>query len=96
MTVGYKSPHCFKNVNRLPREYEANTNSWMNTNIVEDYLTQLDRKLGAKNLLLTDQCAANLKNTTFFRNMKVAFLPATAFIQIWESSVHSTVVTESS
>jgi hypothetical protein len=29
ITGKYKSPHCFKNVERLPTKYEANTNSWM-------------------------------------------------------------------
>jgi hypothetical protein len=27
---------------------EANANSWMTTKIFEDYVTRLDRKLGAK------------------------------------------------
>jgi hypothetical protein len=27
VTGKYKSPHCFKNVKRLPTNYEANTNS---------------------------------------------------------------------
>jgi hypothetical protein len=34
---------------RLPTKYETNTNSWMNTKVSEDYLTQLDSKLGTKN-----------------------------------------------
>jgi hypothetical protein len=29
----YRSPHCFKNVKRLPTKYEVNTNSWMTTKI---------------------------------------------------------------
>jgi hypothetical protein len=45
----YKIPQCFKNVKRLPTKFEANTNSWMNNKIFEDYVIQVDRKLGAKN-----------------------------------------------
>jgi hypothetical protein len=81
----YRSPHCFKNINRLPTKYEANTNSWMNTNIFDDYLTQLDRKLGANNckiLLFIVHCAAHLKNTTFLSNIKVIFLPANCISQL--------------
>jgi hypothetical protein len=75
----YKIPRCFKNVKRLPTTYEANMNSWMTTKIFKDYLTQLDRKLGAKNhkiLLFIDQCAAYPKNTTSLSNIKVIFLLA--------------------
>jgi hypothetical protein len=64
--------HCFKNAKRLPAKYEANKNSWINTKLSEDYLTQLDRKFGAKNckiLLLIDQCTAHIKNTIFLRNI---------------------------
>jgi hypothetical protein len=45
----------------------------MTTKIFEDYLTQLDRKLGARNrkiLLFIDQCAAHPKNTTFVNLIK--------------------------
>jgi hypothetical protein len=32
-----------------------------------------------QNIALIDQCAAHVKNTTFLSNVKVVFLPATAF-----------------
>jgi hypothetical protein len=35
-----------------------------------------------KILLFSDQCAANLKNTTFHRNIKVLFLPANGASQL--------------
>jgi hypothetical protein len=44
----YTSPCCFRNGERLPTEYKANTDTWMTTKIFEDYLTQPDRKLGAQ------------------------------------------------
>jgi hypothetical protein len=80
-----KSLHCFKNVKRLHAKYEANTNSWMTTKILEDYLTQLDRKLGAKNhkiLLFIDHCVAYRNNTIFLRNIKVVFLPDNCISQL--------------
>jgi hypothetical protein len=51
----------------------------MTTKIFEEYLTQLGRKLGANNrkiLLIIDQHAAHPKNTKFFSNIEVVFLPA--------------------
>jgi hypothetical protein len=51
VTEKYRSPHCFKNVRRLPTKYEANINSWITTKIFLNYLTQRDIKLGAKILL---------------------------------------------
>jgi hypothetical protein len=52
----------------LPTKYKAHTNSWMTTKVCEDYLKQMDRKLGVRNckiLLYIDQCAVHPKNITF-------------------------------
>jgi hypothetical protein len=95
----YKSPHCFKNVKSLLTKYEANTNSWMTTEIFKDCLIQLDRKLGAKSrkiLLFIDQFPAHLKNMTFLCNNKVVFLPAKCTGQLQALSMHSSASTESS
>jgi hypothetical protein len=86
VTGKHRSPRCFKNVMRLPTKYEANINSWMTTKIYEDFLTQLDRKLGAKNPII-DQCAAHPKNTTLLSNIKVAFLPANHTSQLQPSDL---------
>jgi hypothetical protein len=51
----------------------------------EDYVTQLDRKLGTRNgkiLLFTDEFAANPKSTTFLSNIKDVFLPANCTNQL--------------
>jgi hypothetical protein len=48
----------------LPTKYKANTNSWMTTKVREDYLKQMNRKLGVRNckiLLYIDQCADQCK-----------------------------------
>jgi hypothetical protein len=51
----------------------------------EDYVTQLDRKVGARNgkiFLFADEFAANPKNTTFHSNIKDVFLPANCTSQL--------------
>jgi hypothetical protein len=51
----------------------------MKAKITDHYLTQLDRKVGAKNnkiLLFDDQCAAHLKTPTFLDVIGVVYLPA--------------------
>ena len=65
---------CFKDIKKLPKKYDANTNSENITMTIEDYCVQLGWKVGAqfqKTLLFTDQCAAHSKNTTFLTNIKV-------------------------
>jgi hypothetical protein len=82
-----KSPHCFNNVRKIPTKYEANTNSWMTTEICEDCLTQLDGKLGVKNskiLHCVYQCAAHPMNT-FFSTINVECLPMNCTSQVQPS-----------
>jgi hypothetical protein len=62
----YNKRHCFRNVKKLPTKYEANSNSWMSSATLEEFLVQLDRQIGSKNrktLLFIDQ--STLKNFTF-------------------------------
>jgi hypothetical protein len=39
-----------KNVKIFPTKYDGSTNSCITTTILEDYITQIDRKVGAKNI----------------------------------------------
>jgi len=41
--------NAFRNVEKLPTKYNCNTNPCITTMILEDYLTQLDMKVDAKN-----------------------------------------------
>jgi hypothetical protein len=69
-----------KNVKILPTTYDGNTNSCITTMLVEDYLVQVDRKMGA-NSPAFNWCAAHL-NTPFLKNIKVAFFPANCTHQL--------------
>jgi hypothetical protein len=65
---------CFKDIEKLPTKYDANTNSANFSMTIEDYCVQLGWKVGAQTqqiLLFTDQCAAHSKNTTFLTDIKV-------------------------
>jgi hypothetical protein len=62
----------------------------MTANIFEDYLTQLDIKLGVKTrkiLLFIIQCAVHPKNTIFLSNIKVVFLPSNCTSQALDSGI---------
>jgi hypothetical protein len=62
-------------VEKLPKKYDTNTNSWITSMIFEDCPIQLDRKIGAidkKILLFLDQCAIHL-NTIYLQNMRLCF-----------------------
>lgn len=74
----HKSPHCFKNVKKLPLEYTHSKNAWMTANLFSDWLlgweTEL-RKQNKKILLLVDNCKPHLSLPPL-KNIKVVFLPA--------------------
>ena len=72
-----KNPRCFKNVNPLPVDYEANSNSWMTGGIWESFLRAWDKDLKKKNrkiLLLADNCSAHTQ-VTGLSSIRVEFLP---------------------
>ena len=72
-----KNPRCFKNVNPLTVDYEANSNSWMTRGIWESFLRAWDKDLKKKNrkiLLLADNCSAHTQ-VTGLSSIRVKFLP---------------------
>ena len=72
-----KNPCCFKNVNSLPVDYEANCKAWVTGRIWENFLHSWDKDLQKKNqriLLLADNCSAHMQVTGLL-NIKVEFLP---------------------
>lgn len=72
----FRNPRCFKNVKRLPVNYEANRRAWMTSDIFEKFLHSWNSKLRSTNkkvLLLLDNCPAHPKVT--LSNIKLVFLP---------------------
>lgn len=57
-------PRCFKSVKSLPVQYEANKKAWMTSELFENWLATLDKKLNRSNrriLLFIDNCTAHSK-----------------------------------
>jgi hypothetical protein len=72
-------PRCFKNVKKLPAKYHANIKGCMTIDIFSSFLRSLDASIGEQNrniLLFVDNCAAQPKDTSFLRNVKVIRYPA--------------------
>jgi hypothetical protein len=78
---------------------EINTDSWMTTKKIEDYLTQLDKKV-------TESCFSLIivmptQRTPYFSaTSKLYFsqltVPVSCSLQIWESYMHTSAIAESS
>ncbi|XP_025832024.1 tigger transposable element-derived protein 4-like [Agrilus planipennis] len=71
-----KNPRCFKNVKRLPVNYQANKSAWMTSQIFEEEIRKSDCELkGKKILLLVDKCPAHPAIPNL-QNIELGFLPA--------------------
>ena len=58
----FKSPRCFRNIQHLPTEYDANKSAWMTSAIFEGWLRKWDNELswqGRKIALFIDNCTAH-------------------------------------
>lgn len=80
----FRNPRCFKNVKRLPVNYEANRRAWMTSDVFEKFLCSWNSKLISTNkkfFLLLDNCPAHPK--VDLSNIKLVFLPpnSTSVIQ---------------
>ena len=72
-----KSPRCFKGVQKLPVDYEANSNAWMTGQLFNIWLDKWNRELkrqGKKILLLLDNFSGH-KVTQELSQIKVVFFP---------------------
>jgi DDE superfamily endonuclease. len=49
VTGKYRSLHCVNNVKKLTIKYVTSRSSWITTILLGEYLSQLDRKMDAKN-----------------------------------------------
>ncbi|KAL3842406.1 hypothetical protein ACJMK2_020441 [Sinanodonta woodiana] len=80
-----KSPRCFKNLKRLPVQYEANKNAWMTTEIWNSWLKCVDNQMSLQKrsiIMLCDNSAAHVDGIKL-SNVKIVFLPpnTTSLIQ---------------
>lgn len=73
-----KKPRCFRNVKKLPMDYDANANALMTNTIFRTWLIKWDKELQLKQrkiLLLINNCTAHT-DLPAVKNIKVVFLPA--------------------
>ena len=74
----FAKPRCFKNVQTLPVQYEANHKAWMVSELFTKWLTKLDKqyqKEGRKVAMVIDNCPAHPNVQTSLKAMKLVFLP---------------------
>jgi hypothetical protein len=80
IVIGKSSkPRCFKDVQKLPIKYHANSKAWMTTEIFCSFLCSLDTQMRAQNrkiILFVGNCAAHPKDTPFLQNVRVVWYPA--------------------
>lgn len=72
-----KSPRCFKNIKKLPVNYQANKKAWMTSEIFTSELRQWDynlRRANRKIILLVDNCPAH-PDTKNLECIKLVFMP---------------------
>ena len=71
-----KKLRAFKNVRKFPVDYKANKKTWKGSDLFEQYLHKLDRKMksdGRKIVLVLDNCPAHPH--VKLENVEFAFLP---------------------
>ena len=57
-----KSPRCFKNLKQLPCRYRGQKKSWMDSDLFEEWVRELGRKIDQQNrkvVLIIDNCPAH-------------------------------------
>ena len=73
-----QSPRCFKNVKRLPVDYDSNKSAWMTSSIFASWLLKWDKDLRQRKrkiLLLLDNCSAHNLENVELSNIEVQFMP---------------------
>lgn len=73
-----QTPRCFKGIKSLPAIYKANRKAWMTSEIFEEWVRNLDKKMknkGRNILLIIDNCTAHPREITNLEAVKMEFLP---------------------
>ena len=74
----YLKPRCFKGVQTIPVQYEANKKAWMLSHIFTSWLTKLDKKFmqeGRKVAMIVDNCPSHPNIQSQLNATKLVFLP---------------------
>ncbi|KAK3784006.1 hypothetical protein RRG08_025201 [Elysia crispata] len=78
LTIGrFEKPRCMKNVKSLPAVWKANRKAWMTSQIFEEWLKKLDRKMlmqGRSIAMIVDNCPAH-PSIQGLRAVELIFLP---------------------
>ena len=74
----FKTPRCFKHIKNLPCKYKSQKKSWLDSQILEEWVHKLDRTFrmeGRKIALLIDNCLAH-PSVSDLTNVQLVFLPS--------------------
>lgn len=82
----FAKPRCFKGVQTLPVQYEANMRAWMLSDLFTAWLTKLDKKFlqqARSVLMIVDNCPSHLNIQPQLKAIRLVFLPpnATSILQ---------------
>jgi len=92
LTIGKsKNLRCFKNVKRLPVDYQANRNAWKTSEIWSEWLKKVDDEMRRQKrhiMMLCDNCAAHSDDVRL-TNVKLVFMPpnTTSLIQPMDQGI---------
>ncbi|XP_054709194.1 tigger transposable element-derived protein 6-like [Uloborus diversus] len=80
-----KNSRVFKNVTSLEVDYRSNKKSWMTSDIFEECISKLDRKMRDQNrkiALLVDNCPAHPNVSSKLSNVNLIFLPPNTTLKL--------------
>ena len=92
LTIGrFEKPRCMKNVKSLPAVWKANRKAWMTSQIFEEWLKKLDRKMlmqGRSIAMIVDNCPAH-PSIQGLRAVELIFLPpnTTSVLQLCDQGI---------
>ena len=72
-----RNPHCFAGVKNKPCRYRAQKKAWMNSDLFEEWVSELDRKLQLENrkiALIENNCPVH-PNVNDLKAIELVFLP---------------------
>ena len=88
----YANPRCFKGVNNLPVQYQANRKAWMLSDLFLNWLTKLDKRFileGRSIAMVVDNCPSHPKINSQLKTIQLVFLPpnTTSILQTCDQGI---------